>query len=430
MAADVQVHAAPERPGPAPVADTEHASLLARALTYFIVMGVFAAAAWAYRAGFYQGLEWPRNTFLLYPGDHFGDIADYYDPLRANDPYAYPLSVYPPFSFVAMEPFSWLRGSLATGLWLVLGAGGLGLFVARQLEFMGRIDRLGAVVVMTVVTYPFLFAFDRGNIEILVTILLAGFVWCLQTDRYAWAAAAIGAAGAMKGYPLLFAMLFVVRGQWRALAIAAATAVVLTFLGSVFYDFDLLHTIELLRERLEFYNDQYVIEDRGLAWGASLFGAVKLLAIDVLGGDEHTIRDLLPVYTVVSALAAAGVFYALWRLPLRFWEQITLLTLVFVALPAVSGDYKLLHLVVPMVVFLREGSQDPWRWWYLLAFGLLMIPKAYVLLREDGTSLGVVVNPLVMLALGIAILVSARSRASLEPHVGRARVAAGAPGSG
>jgi hypothetical protein len=43
----------------------------------------------------------------------------------------------------------------------------------------------------------------------------------------------------------------------------------------------------------------------------------------------------------------------------------------------------------------RLGSvNDPWRWWYLTAFAILMVPKSYVFLRPNvgygGVHLGVV----------------------------------------
>ena len=41
-----------------------------------------------------------------------------------------------------------------------------------------------------------------------------------------------------------------------------------------------------------------------------------------------------------------------------------------------------------------------------------MVPKAYVLLRPDGVNLGVVLNPLIMLAIGLAIIDAAVARSA------------------
>ena len=394
--------------------DPEQAARLVRALTYLVIVGVSAGFFWAYRQGYYQGLPFPHNTFLFNPGAHFSDLSDFYGPLRGHDPYA-THSTYPPFAFIAMEPFSWLGGVDAMYLWLALAAGGLGAYVAWQLDFMPRIDRVAAVIVLTVATYPFLFAFDRGNIEVVVTLLLAAFVWGLQTDHPNLAAIAIGAAAAMKVYPLIFAALFLVKKQWRQLSVTAVAGLLLSLLGSIYYDFNLIHAINLFRGNVPGYKQAYVFYDGGVAFGCSLWSPLKLLAVDALGGNTLTVHELLPIYTDASAVAAAGIVLALWRLPLRFWEQIALLTFAFDTLPTVSGDYKLLHLVVPMVLFLRYGADDRLRWLYLAGFALLMVPKAYVLLRPDSApypwvNLGVVVDPLVMLVLGLTIVAAGLAR--------------------
>jgi len=129
-----------------------------------------------------------------------------------------------------------------------------------------------------------------------------------------------------------------------------------------------------------------------------------------LGGTRHAVQIIEPIYIAVTVGLGAGIVVALARLPLRFWEQIALLTLAFVALPATSGDYKLLHILVPMVLFLRYGNIDRWRYWYLVGFAALMVPWAYVLLRPDGTNLGVLIDPLVMLAMGLAIVAAGLTR--------------------
>ena len=95
---------------------------------------------------------------------------------------------------------------------------------------------------------------------------------------------------------------------------------------------------------------------------------------------------------------------AVWLLPLRLWEQVTLLTVALVVLPSSSGDYRLLHFLVPLALFLRLGAGSRLRWWYAVLFALLLVPKAFVLLRPDGTNLGVVLNPLVMLLLAAMVV--------------------------
>ncbi len=129
-----------------------------------------------------------------------------------------------------------------------------------------------------------------------------------------------------------------------------------------------------------------------------------------MGAGVSTVKTLVPVYIGVTVGLVAGLAGALWRLSLRFWEEIALLTIALNVLPTVSGGYKLLDLVVPIVLFLRFGTSDPWRWWYLAGFTALMVPNAYVELLSDGTNLGVVMDPLIMLAIALAIITAGLSR--------------------
>ena len=402
---------------------------MVRATTYVVVLGVVAGFYWAYRQAYYSGAAFPYNTFLFEPENRFHDLRGFFGPLDANDPYAVRAiclpferfgslcgSAYPPFSFIVMEPFSWLGDTWSVVALTVLVIAGLGAFMAWELDFVPLIDRSAAVVVVTVVTYPFLFAFDRANIEVVVTLLLAASVWALQTSRYDVAAVAIGGAAAIKVFPLVFVVLFLIWRLWRPLFITLATTFALTFFGSIYYSFDLPFTLDRFRQSVHYFNETYVIRDAGLGWGMSLFGPVKLLAVDVFGGSTQTVRGLLPAYTAISVILLLVVVAALWRLPLVFWEQITLLVLTINLLPAASTDYKLLHLVIPMALFLRGGTDDRWRWWYLAGFAALMVPKAYVVLRPEGASLGVVLNPLIMLAMGTAIVVSGVGRRAALGH--------------
>jgi hypothetical protein len=394
----------------APPVDAERASRLARVLMYLVVAGVLVGAAWAYRQGFYKGRPFPRNTFLFMPGDHFADLFNALDPVRRHDPYSFPTANYFPFGYLLMYPFTWLSRTGDTILWTVVVAGGLGAFVARQLDFLERADRWAVVIALTLVTYAFIFSFDRGNLEGLITVFIAGMAYSLQTGRRTTAALCIAAAGAMKAFPLIFAAIFLARRDWRSLGVVVGGTLVLSFLGTIYYGFDVVRTIDLLRPRLDFYREAYMIGDAGLGYGVSLFGPLKLLVVDVFGGGRDAIEIALTVYTCAAAVLGLALVALLWRVRFELWEQVALLVLAYDVLPQVSGGYKLLHLVVPIAMFLRFGARERLRAVYVACFAVLLIPKAYHLLRPDGTNVGVVIDPLVMTALALLIVASAVSQ--------------------
>jgi Glycosyltransferase family 87 len=408
-------------------ADRVQAGVVARAMTYAVFAGLFLAAAWTYRQAYYQGQGYPKNTFLFAPGDHFRDLYNFFGPLRANDPLHYAAAVYPPFAYIMMEPFVWVGWTGAVVLFVALTAGGIGWFLNRQLDFLPLVDRLAAVFALTFATYPFLFTFDRGNIEIVGTLLIVVLAWAMQTRRWTIVAVAVGAAAALKGYPAILGAPLLVRGMWKQVAIAVAVAALLTLLGTIYYNFDVSESWNLLHARLTYYNDAYVVGDAGLAFSNSLFAPLKILIVDVLHGTPDDVRSAVVPYEAVTTIMLLGIVWALWKLPLKLWQQVTLLVCALNLFPTVSGDYKLLNLIVPLGLFLREGTGERYRWWYFGLFALLMIPKSYAFIRPGGPSYAIVVNPLLMTALAVLVLVSAwQSRNAThapEPTSGPAPVA-------
>src|ERR1700754_4865708 len=96
----------------------------------------------------------------------------FYGLLRAHNPYGSPFAVYPPFSYVVMDGFQAVGYSATPVAWALIAVAGVGGFVARQLDFLPRIDWVFATLALTLATYPFIFSFDRQNIEMVVTVLL------------------------------------------------------------------------------------------------------------------------------------------------------------------------------------------------------------------------------------------------------------------
>jgi hypothetical protein len=81
------------------------------------------------------------------------------------------------------------------------------------------------------------------------------------------------------------------------------------------------------------------------------------------------------------------------------WKQVALLAFMTILLPEVTFDYKLIHLLVPAVLFIstspgKAGEDRLYMW----LFGLLFIPKAYAPIGYE-TTIGVLLNPLLMTAM-------------------------------
>lgn len=400
--------------------DPQRSATVARALFYMVAFGTLTGFCWAYIQGFYRAKGFPLNTFLFNPTGHLNDILLFFPLLEKNLPYAN-LAVYPPLNFVLMEPFSWIGRTPSTVLWVALGAGGMTIFMFAELNFIGLLDRVAISLGVVCFSYPFLFGFDRGNFEILVTLALAGGVYCFQRRNYLASGAAFGVAGALKIYPIVFVSLLLIRHKWVAAIVAVVTAAVLTDIASAAYGFTLPEMLNVLKTNSVAYNETYVINDAGLAWGNSFYGAAKVVLTQP--GEIDQVRAIFAVYGRLIPLGLVAAALAAWLLPLRLWEQVTLLTVALVGLPAASADYRLLHFVIPAALFVRLGSESRLRWWYVVFFALLLVPKAFVWLRPDGTNLGVIVNPVVMALLGAMVITTGVARLIRKNRSGTATFA-------
>ena len=103
------------------------------------------------------------------------------------------------------------------------------------------------------------------------------------------------------------------------------------------------------------------------------------------------------------------------------WKQAALLVCTFNLLPYVSGDYRLIHLFLPLLLFVNSKERSRFDILYTILFGLLLIPKAYLVfkgIRSDSgfsdVSISVVINPLLMIILTLTILYEGMRKRSLE----------------
>jgi hypothetical protein len=108
---------------------------------------------------------------------------------------------------------------------------------------------------------------------------------------------------------------------------------------------------------------------------------------------------------VFSVSAGGGlVLYTYFkRRELAFWEKLALYVCAMNLLPLVSGDYKLLHLLLPLVFFVNAPGTGRYGVFCAVLFGLLLAPKSFFICLSVAHE-AVFLNPLLMLALSFTII--------------------------
>jgi uncharacterized membrane protein len=237
--------------------------------------------------------------------------------------------------------------SIAASALIATMAAGRAL-LRRGLEFKSTLLFVGVALVSS---YPFMFLFDRANIEIVNWIFVTFAIAALWCERWNLAGVLLGIAISLKLFPFVLLGLFLARRKYLAMIVAVGTAVAadiasLAILGP---------TIRIANQQIalgmQFFQSGYIaaIHKPELPFDHSLFAIVKHAAAHRGVADPVHLARFAHWYMEIAAVGAlAGYFSRVIRLP-RVNQIVILLTL-SVLLPPVSGDYTLVHLYAGWMV--------------------------------------------------------------------------------
>jgi len=406
-------------------------------LVSLIVLAGFVASVFiCYVRGTYLGLGYPFNTFLFQPADRFMDYfngltyatAGHGEGMVGMGGLAYLL-----FHFFYHISFGNAYFSLA--VYTIAMAVFVLCYNLRNL-WSGPFPKMSLVrlarnlFILSFLSYPVLFTLDRGNVEACAFIFLSLFVYLYCSNRAGISTLFLAAATALKVYPFVFIILYLADKKYKESAIFVA---LLLFMSAFTYDpaqgfsFHLLNFISTVRgsaDPAQSYNALYVIGDAGTAFCSSAFGAVKA-AMYVFGHQDlrPLLLRLISTYHTAALLLFGFVALYIVIVEKSLWKRIAILTLSMIFFPYVTGDYRLLHLYIPMWLFLNSEEKGEADLLYTILFALLLIPKAYYLIKGD-VSVSVILNPLIiflllvsMIAAGLRNLSVSDIKQSVTEHV-------------
>ena len=136
---------------------------------------------------------------------------------------------WPPFTALGLVPFALVaRWSLvlAKALWAALNVGCLGWSLALARRWTS--GWLPAALAVVAVGKPLQSNFEHLNITPILLVLVMAAAADLRAGRETRAGAWLGLATAIKAFPVLVLMYFLVTRRWRGLAVGVAVAVALT----------------------------------------------------------------------------------------------------------------------------------------------------------------------------------------------------------
>jgi hypothetical protein len=395
-----------------------------------VVIGALVIACIFHAVVALSGYGFPWDTFLFNPADRYNDWLNSVAAAATLDPYYAPrkaVSAYFPFAYVVFligAGLSWAASSavfLAVSCGLLAGAVAFAWSRERPKDpASGHRDagELALLLLACLLSYPVLFALDRGNLDVWIGSMCVFYVAALGTRYEGFGFAALSVAIALKGYPAAFLALAVAKGRYRSSIFCAMGAVVLTVLALAGMKGGVVHNVHGWLANLGDYRRFYVLGPRSLFATSDPYNGIRSLVWIVpdawkvflpAGASMPSVQELsapiLRAYSVSSlAFALCGAIFVL-AAPARHWQRVMAICLVALLFPNVANDYKLCILLPGVLALVLEQDQSRRGWIALLLTCLLMIPKSYFFFIGGRIGVTNLINPVLLIALAACVMV-------------------------
>ena len=378
--------------------------------TAFILVVGFLMAVFYLIGQSILGYTYPKNTFLFNPGNMF---SDFIGPVNNPDIITYS------FFMASIKLFFYHFGTeISLVLFLVGSIAFLTLINIK--EIAGKKFNTTSIfyaAVFSLLSYPVLFAINRGNFELWVFVLLYLFSYYLNQKRFIRSAIFLSLAISLKIFPAVFLIVMLSCKKFKAAIYACLFTLCTTLISLAVFASRSSHNVsKLISQYVNTYTigyvKEYVVDNRGLDFGHSLYGLLKLRIFSFYKTTNITdvtlkkITTLLNSYTRIQISLLVILSAYILFIEKELWKKITLMVIAMNLLPFVSSDYKLINFFIPLYLFINKKEKSRIDFLYIILFSLLLVPKNYytVLLNLPDTSLSVLLNPLIMIILALFIL--------------------------
>lgn len=364
----------------------------------------------------------------LYGWEHFHFFAG--DPGRGEE--VRHLFIYFPATYVFFNVFSIFKREAALAFYLIIFSIYFLFYSSSNLKIEKRAPSIQDGLICLFFSFPTMFMMTTGNIEGVVFISLSLFIFFYQKGKMIFSAFLLGVAIAMKLYPAVFLVLLIADKHYKEMFYTIGFIVILTLFPLLVYDggFNggIFNYWNRLMGNLARYNEIFIIKGIGIAWGNSLFNAVRILLGPYFPEVSSLIRPWVLSVAIVFPLLAAYVIF----IEKVLWKRVTVLLVAMNTLTFISADYKLLHIFIPLFLLVNNESEDRYDFGYLFLMSLLLIPKNYFeLYNKPSFGLTFVLDPLIMIIIASFIIVSGLKNRRVDRGViRRSRRESGLPNEG
>jgi hypothetical protein len=271
---------------------------------------------------------------------------------------------------------------------------------------------ISELFIISLLTYPILFTIDRGNLESLLLISLLIFIFSYEKKKYLLGAVFLSFAIAMKLFPIVFLCLFLADKRYKEIVFTGLFASLLTIFSLMFFKGGFFENfMQLISGANLVHLNRFLGGDLIVQRGVALFTLIKIIFIETDLLQKVNMTQFLSIYIKIAIIMFLSIAAYVVFLEKDFWKRVAILVIAMLLLPQVSADYKLIHIFIPLFLFINAPRPSRLDWLYIVLFGLLLIPKDYYLLSkvfsEGGTadiSISVIINHIVLIIMLLLII--------------------------
>jgi hypothetical protein len=358
---------------------------------------------------------YPNSTFLFNPDDRFGDFVNMIEACKYLDPYSL-LNKLPSVYFPVSNLFFYLVFALCKmdinisiiffiSLFLIL------LFVMLSKNINASKEQTIFFFIAILLSYPILFSIDRLNLELYLFIFTFLFIYFYNKKQYIIAVTFLSLPICMKLYPIVFLLILLKKKAYKPIIFTFILCVFITIVSlSLFKGGILINLNKLLFNLNDFNNDYEGLS--GIQHNLSIYGLIKIGMLSMykyfFNYESNIINDIVNSNLKIPYLCFVFIYFIslsayILFIEKTFWKNIFLIISMFILLPHVSFDYKLLYIIIPLILFLQNTHLENRSTIFSILLSLLMIPNSYFYFISD-VSIGVIINPILILTISFLII--------------------------
>jgi len=210
--------------------------------------------------------------------------------------------------------------------------------------------------------------------------------------RFLISAIILSFAIAMKPFPAVFLLLFIPEKKFKEIIITVLSTLflsitpLLAFQGGFIANLFTVLSIPSLSDVNT--STGYFLANNFNYHCVSLFTIIKFYFIEtgIIQRVNMSLFSNLYVKGVVLAFIPIGLYVI--YLENELWKRVTVLSIVMVIFPQLSADYRLMYMFVPLFLLLMNEKISKADYFYIILFGLLLIPKSYYFFPKTITDSG------------------------------------------